>query len=277
MENRYSLLVSDLDGTLLTSNQKISVRTRHAINQYQQNGGMFTIATGRSLAESYHLLNELKIGLPVILCNGAVLYYPHDEEIQILKTLSKLFVEKILLDIKHIDQTIDLLLFSSTQIYSIRLSPQKAIELSKLGITPTPVHSFAEIKDEIIKLQLIGSSNNIQTLHMISESYSSSQECDIFQSHTHYYEVVPKGISKGNALQYLNQILHIPVERTAAIGDHCNDISMLQLAGLSASVENAHPLVKQCTTLHVPTNDQEGVSYFIENHLLFKGSLNYSL
>ncbi|MCH5584395.1 HAD family hydrolase [Shimazuella sp. AN120528] len=268
MENHYSLFVSDLDGTLLTSDNQISMRTRQSLDRYQKNGGMFTIATGRSLIESYSIINELKIGLPVILCNGAMIYYPHDEELQVLRYLSKHIVEMILSSIENVDPVVDLLLFSTTNIYSFRLNPQKEIELSKLGITAFPIDSINQMEEEIIKLQLIGSPANMQILHMISESYSLRAECEFIQSHENYYEVVPKGISKGNALLYLNQILQIPTWQTAAIGNHLNDISMLKVAGLSASVANAHPLVKLYTDIHVPSNDADGVSYFIENYLL---------
>ncbi|WP_028776340.1 HAD family hydrolase [Shimazuella kribbensis] len=268
MENHYSLLVSDLDGTLLTSNNQISSRTRRSIDQYQREGGMFTIATGRSLIETRTIIDELKLGLPVILCNGAMLYYPHEEELQVFKTLPHHIAELILADIQETDSAIDILLFSSTQIYSLRLSPQKAVELSKLGITASPVHSLAQVQEKIIKLQLIGSLSTMQIIHTITSNHLLREECDLIQSHEYYYEVVPKGISKGYALHYLNRMLQIPAKNTAVIGDHCNDITMMQLAGLSASVANAHPLVKQCASLHVPTNDEEGVCYFIENHLL---------
>ncbi len=268
MKKIFSLFVSDLDGTLLTSKNQITYRTKEAIDQFQRNGGMFTIATGRSLIECRNFINNLQIQLPVILCNGAMLYYPHEEEIQVIKTIPKHVADRLHLSIQNITPLVDMLVFSPTQIYSLLISAQKATELAKIGITTTPIQSIAEVEEDIIKLQMIGSAKNAQTLRSFATDSTLRNECDFVQSHEYYYEVVPKGISKGNALHYLNQILQIPTQETAVIGDHCNDISMIKSAGFSATVKNAHLLARQYSSVHVPSNNQEGVAYFIENYLL---------
>ena len=54
-----------------------------------------------------------------------------------------------------------------------------------------------------------------------------------------YYEIMPEGVSKGQALKDLCRYLKIPVENTIAIGDYFNDIELLQAAGRSVAVQNA--------------------------------------
>lgn len=268
MKLRYSLLVSDLDGTLLTSEHRITPRTKQIIEQYQRLGGKFTIATGRSLMESRVYIDELDLQLPVILYNGAMIYFPQEDRVQIVNTLKRRIVEALFRDIQKLNMGIEFLLFSPTQIYSYYISDQKLVRLTQLGIDPTPVDSNDQIKEEIVKMQLIGSESNVQRLHAFVKHHPLRAECDFVQSHDHYYEIIPQGVSKGNALKMVNEILQVPASNTAAIGDQCNDISMLEIVGLPATLVHAHSLVKEIAAYHVPNNDQEGVAYFIERVLL---------
>ncbi|HEY5523718.1 MAG TPA: HAD-IIB family hydrolase, partial [Clostridium sp.] len=68
------LLVSDMDGTLLNSEKKISKRNLKAIEYFVNEGGKFTVATGRMVQSVEMFINQLKIELPTILHNGAKIY-----------------------------------------------------------------------------------------------------------------------------------------------------------------------------------------------------------
>ena len=68
------ILLSDMDGTLLTSKKQITDRDRAAIEKFMSLGGKFTVATGRTIQsfEQYTRLLELK--MPVIMYNGAAIH-----------------------------------------------------------------------------------------------------------------------------------------------------------------------------------------------------------
>ena len=68
------LLVSDMDGTLLNSKGKISDTNKKAIEYFVENGGVFTIATGRMRDSVREFISDLKVGLPIIIYNGAKIY-----------------------------------------------------------------------------------------------------------------------------------------------------------------------------------------------------------
>ena len=69
-----TLYVSDLDGTLLTPEKEISKASADILNHLIQKGLLFTVATARSPATACEVLSNLKLELPGILLNGAVLY-----------------------------------------------------------------------------------------------------------------------------------------------------------------------------------------------------------
>ena len=81
-------------------------------------------------------------------------------------------------------------------------------------------------------------------------------------------DIMAAGITKGNALQFLADRQVIELARTVVFGDNHNDISMLELAGLPITVANAEPAVKRIARFIAPSNDESGVAYAIEKHIL---------
>ena len=73
--NKKTLIVSDVDGTILDNNGELDVETRNIINKYIKYGS-FTIATGRSYTMACKILNGIKFDLPIITNDGACIYTP---------------------------------------------------------------------------------------------------------------------------------------------------------------------------------------------------------
>jgi hydroxymethylpyrimidine pyrophosphatase-like HAD family hydrolase len=69
-----------------------------------------------------------------------------------------------------------------------------------------------------------------------------------------------EGVTKGNALKDLAEILKIKREEIIAIGDNHNDISMLEYAGYAIAVGNAEQVVKDIADLVTVSNDEDGVA-----------------
>jgi hydroxymethylpyrimidine pyrophosphatase-like HAD family hydrolase len=80
-------------------------------------------------------------------------------------------------------------------------------------------------------------------------------------------EVLPDNVSKGKALLELCSILGIELSQTVAIGDHLNDLTMIQTAGLGVAVANAHESLKQQAGYVTIGEDSAGVAEVIEKAL----------
>lgn len=83
------ILISDMDGTIINSDKKISERDKKAINYFKENGGLFTIATGRMLPSANRYVLDLDLSLPIILYNGGKIYDYKEE-----KTLKEYYLEE---------------------------------------------------------------------------------------------------------------------------------------------------------------------------------------
>ena len=81
-------------------------------------------------------------------------------------------------------------------------------------------------------------------------------------------DLMPSGINKGTALSILCDILNIESENVCVFGDNFNDIEMINFAGTSIVPENGENDVKKLATHITKTNDEEGISYAINNIIL---------
>jgi hydroxymethylpyrimidine pyrophosphatase-like HAD family hydrolase len=81
-------------------------------------------------------------------------------------------------------------------------------------------------------------------------------------------EVLPPGVSKATALQYLCRQFGISPQQVLAIGDNVNDVEMLDFAGLGVAVANASDEAKRVAQLIAPSHDEDGVACVLEEYVL---------
>ncbi|WP_052807287.1 Cof-type HAD-IIB family hydrolase [Risungbinella massiliensis] len=261
-------LVSDLDDTLLSSDKTISESNKASIDQFRKAGGQFTIATGRCVPEALEYIKELNLSLPAILGNGAVTYEPATDELNILDQLSEETVHHILEHGTNRPPQSDILIYTPTEIYTADLRYLDLQDFqnyySKIEVLP----SFTELpKDEpILKIVLVSDPNEMNLVW--DWANQMDQPVDYVLSSERYFEILPKNVSKGNAVLQLLDRLQIPKEEAAAVGDHMNDLSMLSLVGKAFAVANAHPTTIQTADHVIPSNNESAIHHIIQEYLL---------
>jgi hydroxymethylpyrimidine pyrophosphatase-like HAD family hydrolase len=88
----------------------------------------------------------------------------------------------------------------------------------------------------------------------------------VFSAST-YLELLPFGVSKGSALLDLIEIMQVERKNVIAIGDYCNDIEMIQVAGLGVATKNAHPSLKEAANMTTVSNDENAVHHLLQTVL----------
>jgi Cof subfamily protein (haloacid dehalogenase superfamily) len=232
-------------------------------------GGMFTLATGRSYLEARKYIEELDLQFPVILCNGAMIYKPATGELQPVATIGNKDLATILMDLEQkMPSSIDIFAYGVDKVYGTRIGP-----LSQCGMDGDfPLQllpSFRSLPENMACLKVIAVANKNDMPQLLGWSKTMGHlSVEFVLSSDHYFEILPAGVSKGNALKTVLKSLHLFPNQAAAIGDHLNDLSMFHNVGLSAAVANAHPLALQHAKINVPSNNDHGVSYLIRHYLL---------
>ncbi len=238
------IVLCDLDNTLLTAAEGLPACNRTVIRLFVEMGGRFTVATGRSPASIRAALGDLPYTLPVIACNGSLIYDMETDTVIHRATLDR---EQAITAILSVVQTFPKIgveiLAGAGQLYVIRANAY------------THRHQVAEKIDSIacpmenipggwVKVVFAGSPELIDRLAAWAQNRHFGTGNYFVHTNTVYFEIMPAGASKATALQQLCVLAGLPRENSIFIGDYYNDIEIMRTAGYSVAVANAPDLVK---------------------------------
>lgn len=247
MENTF--LITDLDGTLLPASKEILPKDLEAIRHFCADGGKFAIATGRTLQASIQYLRVLQPEMPLILYNGAAIYDPISHQMRMKVTLPRKTVEivRIVLD-AFPDASAEILTADGT--YVARMTEYEREHLAICRVEPICLPLEDIPQGEWLKVLFAIAPKRMSALIVFFEE--QGWDCaDFVQSDPRFYEVLPKGTTKGSALRQYRNLCHLDDCRVVAAGDFDNDLEMLQEADLSACPSNAQPCVKETVDIQL--------------------------
>jgi Cof subfamily protein (haloacid dehalogenase superfamily) len=276
--NRIKLIACDMDGTLLNDQKKISRANIEAVHKLKDLDIIFVIATGRhdSMVKSY--LDSLGIEMPVISCNGAMVREPFSNHIYSSipltndQTLGIIQVCKMFQADYHIygrDVIFGETMTSRMLFY--RDWNQNLSERDKINLyVSTDYQSYIdENMGEIFKVLIIPQKSD--DFRGIEKEIFKSTGLTVSQSDPVLLDVTQKGITKAHAIETLCRELKIDRNETAAIGDHMNDLDMIQYAGIGIGMANGIKEIKDASRfITKKTNNQSGVAEAIE-YLISQG------
>lgn len=271
----FRLLFSDIDGTLVNSDRLIDPITLEGINKYRRAGGLFTLATGRNYTQTHDLIHQLQIDIPIVLCDGAMLYDPLTDSETVLTHFRSDQLEHILRSCEQLGPGIHTYFscFHSTtkqhKFYGIDDLPVIRQLSNRWFMDLTFVSSFEEIAEDAVFINAIiyvGDSRKEATFQQWCVTHQHEYHHTYFGYQ--FFEVAPKDCTKAFGIRNVSKQLHLGMDQVAAIGDHLNDVPMSSEVGLLAAMENAVDPLKKLAHVIVPSNDENGLAHFILNHLM---------
>ncbi|MBE6046924.1 MAG: HAD family phosphatase [Clostridium sp.] len=255
------ILATDMDGTLINSNREISKENREAIKYFIENGGLFTLATGRMVQAVRDFAEDLNVNCPIMLHNGAKIY-----DFKEGKVIKEHYIEEERKEaIKRFykdNPNIGIEIFSDEIAYVYR-----KCKFTKRYDRHKDYKVIYELPDEIwkkpwIKVLIIGEKDELDAAEIdFRENYDKGNNS--FRSGTNYLDVVANGISKGKSLEELVTALNLDKEKVIAVGDNMNDIEMIEYAKFGFCVENGLDIVKKKANYIATSNDDDAIAYII--------------
>ena len=270
-----TLYISDLDGTLLDGDSRISSETVALLNPLLDAGLAFTVATARTPATVVPMLSRLHTRLPFIVMNGAATWdaakgdYSHVNVIEphtvnaICRIYARHGIQPFvyrrygrLIQAHHIGQM-------SAQEEAF-VAERQHLELKKF-VLDSPPHEQCTAD-----AMLIFSMQNYERLRPVYEQVKAEVDCaavfyhDIFDPDAGLLEIYAPGVSKAAAVQRMKA--EVGAEQLVVFGDNRNDIPMMQVATRSVAVENAFPEVKAIANEIIPPNTTHAVAHYIARH-----------
>lgn len=272
MNTTAKILFTDLDGTLLNDSHQVSLENRSAIKETLSKGHKIVIATGRPIASAKRIAQELELtekGCYIIASNGALLYDTYEEKILQQNSFPKKYLRP-LFDSAY-EEDLHIHTYSHTNVLTERDTPEvrwyeKAIRVPAILVDDVSAYlTYDPIKAILINRE---SKEKLIRFQQKMEHWIEGKMTSIFSSDV-MLEYCPLGISKGNAVKELCQLLSIPIENSVAAGDAENDISMIQAAGIGCVMKNGSSQTKEFADyITTKTNNEDGFAEIIRNFLL---------
>ncbi|MBR3420778.1 MAG: HAD family hydrolase [Ruminococcus sp.] len=258
------ILLSDMDGTLLTSKKEISDTDRAAIERFTALGGRFTVATGRTIQSFEQFLKVLDLRSPVIMYNGAAIHdytrgetlYTHplppecrEMAIELLKAMPEAGGEVLRTDGTYV--------FSNTEY--------QQLHTRLCNIVPEYVDLPDIAEGGWLKVLFSLAPEDVPHMEVLTRQLGFDKRADFVRSADIFLEMLPLGVSKGSALTEYRKLAGFEGFTFVSIGDFDNDLEMVQAADFGACPANAEDCVKAAADLILTrTNDEGAVAELID-------------
>ncbi|MBQ4145024.1 MAG: HAD family phosphatase [Clostridia bacterium] len=265
------LICSDLDGTLLREDKTISQENIDAIEFFKREGGLFTIVTGRMPQFVFQICEKIKPNAPFGCINGAALYDYLNHKYIWKDVLSSEFNELIrLVDEEYPEVGIQVNTFNNTYFYKDNISMQNFRLITN---APNLVCKYEEINEPIAKI-VFGSESNeeIENVMNVFRAHKLAKKFDFVRSEKTLFEILPKDTGKGRTILKLCEYMNIDAQKTIALGDYDNDISMFNEAKIGIAVSNACRNALNSADYITVSNEENAIAKVIND--LDKGKLN---
>jgi Cof subfamily protein (haloacid dehalogenase superfamily) len=266
--NPPSLIASDVDGTLLNDDEKVTARTRDAVLAAIAGGAMFVLATGRPPRWIAPVVDALGFAPMAVCANGAVIYDSGQDRILSARTLSA-------------DLLAELAEIATRAIPGAGLAVERVGRTAHDAATPQFVsspgyeHAWLNPDNTEVSLDDLLSSPAVKLLIRKAGARSSDMadalamhvglQGDItYSTDNGLVEIVPLGISKASGIEEVARPADIGAEQAIAFGDMPNDVPMLTWAAHGVAMGNAHPQVLAVADEVTATNNDDGLARVLE-------------
>jgi Cof subfamily protein (haloacid dehalogenase superfamily) len=259
---RVALVVSDVDGTLLTKDKTLTDGAKAAVRRLHQAGIGFTITSSRPTIGMRFLIEPLAITLPVGAFNGSCIVDPQLNVIE--QHLIPSSAARRSLDVLN-EFGVDIWLFTS-DLWLTRRPDGEYVPHEKRAIRadPTIVADFAPYSS--VACKIVGSSADAALLQRceVAMQQALGGEATAVRSQSYYLDVTPPGCDKGTFVQAIAKRMGVSTDEVATIGDMQNDLAMFRKSGISIAMGNATDDVKKLATHVTASNEEEGFAKAID-------------
>lgn len=267
---KYRLLATDLDGTLVTEDKRVTERTKQAVQAMIRQGGTVVLSSGRPSYGVWYVAKEL--GLPEM--GGYILAYNGGELLDCKSGETKFSVrippEKIP-EIIRLARRYKTAILTYEGEYVVTESPDDFYVQGEARNTRMKVKGVPDLSSylvfPIVKLMMVGTEEQILRMEPVVRE-ALGPEFSVFRSEAYHLEILPAGIDKGSGLLKTLEYLGISGEETISCGDYDNDIPMNEVAGLGVAMENGCPEIKAKADYITCSNEKDGVAAVIEKFVL---------
>lgn len=261
-----SLLIADVDGSLVTEDKVLTMRAQAAVKALDTAGIAFAITSGRPPRGMAMLIEPLALRTPVAAFNGGVFVKP-DMTIITEHLLSADIARRTVELILH--HEMDVWVYSGKEWF-VRNSeaPHVSREQWTVKFPPTVTGDIGKVLDRAVKI--VGVSDALDVVARCEKAAEDAlgARASAARSQPYYLDVTHRDANKGAVVTALCEFLSIPCAEVATIGDMPNDVLMFRKSGVSIAMGNAASDVQEQADFVTASYKDEGFAKAVEQFIL---------
>jgi Cof subfamily protein (haloacid dehalogenase superfamily) len=263
---KISLVLSDVDGTLVTEDKVLTERAQAAVRRLHDAGIGFAITSGRPPLGMAMLFDALQLITPIAGFNGG-LFVKRDLSILEQKTLpADVAATAIELIGEH---GLDAWVYRGNDwLITKAVAPHVAREAWTVKFQPKVVADFAGKLNDAAKIVGISDDHDKVQRCEVDAQAAFGQRATANRSQPYYLDITHKDANKGAVVEYLSHHMEVPAAEIATIGDQPNDVLMFKRSGFSIAMGNASDQVKAQASATTDSYNDEGFAKAIERFIL---------
>ena len=264
--SKISLLISDVDGTLVTKQKALTPRTIAAVRMLGEAGIAFTVTSSRPPRGLFHLIEPLNLQLPIGGFNGGGLVRPDLTVAEALMLSPEAAREAVRITLRH---GLDPWVYTETEWYVRDLNaPHVQREAFTITFPPNEVTDFGDTLDHCGKIVAVGDDFAAVLACNAELDVTLSGQASATRSQSYFIDITHPDANKGTMVTTMARLLSIPTSEICTIGDMANDLLMFRKSGLSIAMGNAADDVKAQANFVTDTNENDGFAKAVERYLL---------
>jgi Cof subfamily protein (haloacid dehalogenase superfamily) len=267
--NPIQLVIADVDGTLVTQNKELTPRAIDAVFNLREAGVKFAVTSGRPPRGMDMLVEPLKLDQPIAAFNGGVITAPGQTTVLRQNFLAPDVVKQtVQLILQH---NLDVWVYTDTTWFVREINaPHVAREQWTVKFAPEVTGNLTAIVDRVAKV--VGVSDDYDAVIRCEKDVQAAMDdkASAVRSQPYYLDVTHPKANKGEVVLAISELLKIPTQQIATIGDMPNDVLMFVKSGVSIAMGNASPEVKKSATYVTTSNEEEGFAEAMERFILKK-------
>ncbi len=260
------LVIADVDGTLVTSEKRLTAGARSAVRKLHAAGIKFAITSGRPPRGMSMLVRPLQITTPIAAFNGGLFVRP-DLTIIDQKVLPADVAHKVLQAV--MDHHLDVWVYRGQDWWVLNKNgPHVERESWTVKFKPKITADMDKVLAQVVKI--VGVSDDFAAVARAETDVRRDfgQHVSAARSQPYYLDITHPDANKGGVVRRLSRELKIPMAQIATIGDMPNDVLMFALSGISIAMGNADSQVQRAARHVTASNEEDGFALAVEKYIL---------
>jgi Cof subfamily protein (haloacid dehalogenase superfamily) len=264
--SKVSLLIADVDGTLVTEDKVLTKRAQTAVKALDAAGISFAITSGRPPRGLAMLIEPLGLKTPIAGFNGGIFIRPDMtiiEEHRLTQDAARRALRLIL------DHGMDAWIYCGNDWY-LRdpNAPHVAREQSTVKFAPAVIKDLETVLDRAVKIVGVSDDHDLVARSEKDAQEALGADASAARSQPYYLDITHPDANKGTVATTLSRMLSIPTAEIATIGDMPNDVLMFRKSGTSIAMGNASTEVQKQARFVTDSYRDEGFAKAAERYVL---------